>query len=119
MLRTGLIVSAFAALAAGCGDTRHEPVKVIAAPRPAPVEPVAAPPPVSVAAVAAAPAASAPPSRPVVLPPRQPGLVVEQGVVQRSWQPGQPNGNADFRSAIEAKRARASLPAAPAEAPRQ
>ena len=120
-LQSGFLVGMFAAFAAGCSDAGHEPVKLIAAPRPAvpalaPVPvPVPEPAPASVAAVA--PRAAAPASRPTESQ-RRPGFV-EQNVLQRTWQPGQPSGNADFRNAIEAKRARAAQPQAPAEAPRQ
>ena len=114
-LHSGLLVAAFAALATGCSDAKHEPVKLIAAPRPAAPAPLPEPP-ASVAVAAVAPAVPA--SKPAELPQRRPGFV-EQNVLQRTWQPGQPSGNADFRNAIEAKRARASLPPAQAEAPRE
>jgi hypothetical protein len=100
---------------AACGDARHEPVRVIAQPRaeaapvaalPPPVVPASAPAPV----VAAAPASAAPPARGLDAAPR-PGLV-SSTPVQRAWQPGQPNGNADFRAALEARQNTRGQPSA-------
>ena len=89
-----------------CGEARHEPVRVIAQPRAEPAQAVAVPPPATVASVpapapAAASAPAAPAPRGLDAPPR-PGLV-SGPPPQRAWQPGQPNGNADFRAALEAR----------------
>lgn len=110
-----LVVALVGTAVAGCGDASHEPVKVIAAPRPAAppaVEVPAAPPaPASVAAAASA----APPSRPALAASRP--AVVEPGVAQRTWQPGEPNGNTAFRNAIEARRAGAQTAGVPPDVP--
>jgi hypothetical protein len=104
-VRSLAAASVIAALAA-CGDARHEPVRVIAQPRavvPAAPEPVPA---------AAPPAAPAPPlpAASVAAPPAPRGLdaapppgLASTGPPQRRWQPGEPNGNADFRNALESR----------------
>ncbi len=100
----GAALMALATLA-GCSDARHEPVRVIAQPRaepaptalPMPMAPPSAPAPLP----AAASAPAAPPARGLDAGPR-PGLV-SSGPPQRAWQPGEPNGNADFRAAMEAR----------------
>jgi hypothetical protein len=112
-----------AALAA-CGEARHEPVRVIAQPRdvapvgsapvsapvqaqvPADAPPVAPAPPVLTASVPATPAlrgldAAPPPGLAGTSPP------------QRRWQAGEPNGNAGFRAALEARQRAGGEPAAP------
>ena len=107
----GLIVLTVAL--AGCGDARHEPVRVIAQPRAEP--PPTAPPPVlpPSAPAPAMPVASAPPAPPArgLDAAARPGLV-SSTPMQRAWQPGQPNGNADFRAALEARQNTRGQPAA-------
>lgn len=112
-----LVVALVATAVAGCGDASHEPVKVIAAPRPAapPAAEVPAAPPAPVPAPVAAAASAAPPSRPALAASRP--AVVEPGVAPRPWQPGEPNGNTAFRNAIEARRAGAQTAGVPPDAP--
>jgi hypothetical protein len=101
----GIGVAGLIAALAACGDARHEPVRVVAQPRavaPAVTDPPAA------AASAAAPAPAAAAS--IALPraprgldaPPPPGLA-GAAPPQRRWQPGEPNGNADFRAALESR----------------
>ena len=108
--RRGPGLAAWAALVgitlAGCGEAKHEPVRVIAQPRAEAPQALAVPPapppasaPVPAASVASAPAT--PPPRGLDAGPR-PGLV-STTPPQRLWQPGEPNGNADFRAALEAR----------------
>lgn len=91
---------------AACGDARHEPVRVIAQPRAvpasapplapsAPVPPLAPPVRVSAASAAALPARGLDAPRPAASP--------ASAVEQRWWQPGEPNGNAEFRAALEGR----------------
>ena len=96
------VAGLIAALAA-CGDARHEPVRVVAQPRtvaPEPAPPATPPappaPPVAAASVAAPPA-------PRGLDAAPPPGVANAAPPQRRWQPGEPNGNADFRSALESR----------------
>jgi hypothetical protein len=90
---------------AACGEAKHEPVRVIAQPRaeaaPAPLPPPPAAPSAPAPALAAASAPATPPPRGLDAGPR-PGLV-SGAPPQRLWQPGDPNGNADFRAALEAR----------------
>ena len=113
MAGAGMIVLTGALTA--CGDARHEPVRVIAQPRPEPAPPAPAPPPVlppsaPAPAMPVASAPAAPSARGLDAAPR-PGLV-SSTPMQRAWQPGQPNGNADFRSALEARQNTRGQPSA-------
>jgi len=109
---------AIAALVSACGDAR-EPVKVIAAPR-------------TVAQTAAAETTTQVPPIPPAVPPPPPSApsrpassvvraapVPQEAVAQRVWQPGQPNGNAAFRAALDAKFARAQQGGTQAAPPSQ
>jgi hypothetical protein len=102
----GLLLAGVAAAVAACGDAKHEPVRVIAQPR---AVVAAAPDPLPVAAPPAAPAPPMPAAS-VAAPPAPRGLdaapppgLAGTGPPQRRWQPGEPNGNADFRSALESR----------------
>lgn len=111
-----LIVAGVVAALAACGDARHEPVRVVAQPRAA--APVAAEP----APPAAPPAAPAPPvaAASMAAPPAPRGLdaapppgLANAPPPQRRWQPGEPNGNADFRSALESRQRARGEPGQP------
>jgi hypothetical protein len=113
-----LVLAGVVAALAACGDARHEPVRVVAQPR-AVAPAVTDPPPATVlapSAAALAPAAAASIAAPPVLrgldaaPP--PGLA-SAAPPQRRWQPGEPNGNADFRAALESRQRGRGEPAAP------
>lgn len=102
----GLFLASVVAALAACGEAKHEPVRVIAQPRavvPAAPEPVpaAAPPPAPAPPMPAASVAAPPAPRGLDAAP-PPGLA-GTGPPQRRWQPGEPNGNADFRSALESR----------------
>ncbi|NRF71803.1 hypothetical protein HLB44_32940 [Aquincola sp. S2] len=104
-MRTGALLVAAAAITAmaGCGDPKHEPVKLIAAPRapqtaPAPMPQALAPP--AVAAPASAAAVSPVAARNAATTPTvRPGFV-EHSAGPRVFQPGEPTGNDSFRRAF-------------------
>jgi hypothetical protein len=120
-----LAVAGLIAALAACGEARHEPVRVIAQPRAvAPVEPapVSAPVQAQVPVPADAPRVAPPP--PVlaasvpVKPPRGLDAAPPPGLAgisppQRRWQAGEPNGNAGFRAALEARQRTGGETAAP------
>jgi hypothetical protein len=101
----GIVVAASIAALAACDEARHEPVRVVAQPRTAATV-VSDPPPAVASAAAPAPGAAA--SIPLATVPRgldaaPPTGMANAGPPQRRWQPGEPNGNADFRAALESR----------------
>jgi hypothetical protein len=119
-----LVVVGVTAVLAACGDARHEPVRVVAQPRavapaapeplPAAAPPAAPAPPVEASAPAPPAAATvAAPSPPRGLDAAPPPGLASAGPPQRRWQPGEPNGNADFRSALESRQRARGEPGQP------